>query len=430
MEKNITDSKEEMAWNEPGGSRDKDPWGSGGDQGPPDLDEVVRRMQEKLSGLFGGGKKGSGGGGGPLKSASFGISTIILVILVLWGLSGLYIVNEGNHGVVMRFGRYEETAMSGLHWHIPYPIESVNIINVEQVNNVEIGYRGNAGGQGTTSVLREALMLTQDENIIDIKFAIQYKIKDAKDYLFNVKDADPEFTQANILVRQATESAIREVIGKSKMDFAMKEGRAEIAAQTAKLVQSILDNYKSGLLILSVNMQNAQPPEQVQHAFNDAIKAGQDQERMKNEGEAYANDILPRARGTAARMLAEAEAYRDQVTEQAEGESSRFLDVLAQYKKAPQVTRERLYLDAIEDIMKNSSKIVTDVKNGNNLLYLPLDRMIQSGAMAMPDNAVQGSASTSSPTSTSGGSTSSRSSGPQSTDEQRLRSTLRSREVR
>ena len=386
-------------------------------------------MQEKISGLFGGGKKGSGGGG-PLRSASFGISTILVVILVLWGLSGLYIVNEGNHGVVMRFGRYEETAMSGLHWHIPYPIESVNIINVEQVNNVEIGYRGNAGGQGTTSVLREALMLTQDENIIDIKFAIQYKIKDAKDYLFNVKDADPEFTQANILVRQATESAIREVIGKSKMDFAMKEGRAEIAAQTAKLVQSILDNYKSGLLILSVNMQNAQPPEQVQHAFNDAIKAGQDQERMKNEGEAYANDILPRARGTAARMLAEAEAYRDQVTEQAEGESSRFLDVLAQYKKAPQVTRERLYLDAIEDIMKNSSKIVTDVKNGNNLLYLPLDRMIQSGAMAMPDNAVQGSASTSSPTSTSGGSTSSRSSGPQSTDEQRLRSTLRSREVR
>ena len=428
MEKNITDNKEEMAWNEPGGSKDKDPWGSGGDQGPPDLDEVVRKMQEKLSGLFGGGRKRpGGGGGGSMKSASFGISTILIIILALWGLSGLYIVNEGNHGVVLRFGHYHETSTAGLHWHIPYPVETVNIINVEQVNNVEIGYRGNAGGQGATSVLREALMLTQDENIIDIKFAIQYKIKDAKDYLFNVKDADPEFTQANILVRQATESAVREVIGKSKMDFAMKEGRAEIALQTEKLVQEILDNYKSGLLILSVNMQDAQPPEQVQHAFNDAIKAGQDQVRLKNEGEAYANDILPKARGTAARMLAEAEAYRNQVIAQAEGETSRFLDVLKQYKKAPRVTRERLYLDAIEDVMKNSTKIVMDVKGGNNLLYLPLDQLMQAGAMAMQDNQSQGSTSSSSSTPNA---TSSRSSLQQETNEQRLRSTLRSREVR
>lgn len=427
MEKDIKKNTEEMAWNEPGGgSGDKDPWGSqGGNQSPPDLDEVVRKLQQKLSGLFGGGKTGQGGsGGGTAKPGTTGISWIILIIAALWGLSGLYIVDEGTRGVVLRFGQYAETTQAGLHWHIPYPVENVTIINVESINNVEIGYRSGSDGAVTSSVPREALMLTQDENIIDTKFAIQYKIKDAKDYLFNVKDADPEFTQARVLVRQATESAVRDVIGKSKMDFALKEGRAEVALQTEALVQKILDRYQSGLQIISVNMQDAQPPEQVQHAFNDAIKAGQDQDRLKNEGEAYANDILPKARGAAARLLEEAEAYRNQVIAQAEGDASRFKQVLTEYKKAPRVTRERLYLDAIEEVMKNSTKVMVDVKGGNNLLYLPLDRMMQGAGALMPEVAA-----TTLPQTETSTTNNSRSSSTSSVS-QRLRDSVRLREVR
>ncbi len=370
-----------MAWNEPGGPKDKDPWGGqGGEQGPPDLDEVVRKLQDKLSGLFGGGKRGGGseqGGGGSGKGPMFGLGVLVALAVVLWGVTGFYIIDEGNRGVVLRFGKYQTTTQAGLHWHIPYPVESVEVVNVEAIRNVEIGYRSGGGGQNVKKVPREALMLTQDENIIDIQVAVQYKIKDAKDYLFNLRDPD-------LTLHEASESAIREVIGKSSMDFVLTEGRSEIVARTQQLTQEILDRYQSGLLITSVNMQDAQPPEEVQDAFNDAIKAREDEQRLKNEAEAYANDVLPKARGKAARMLEEASAYKSKVVSKAEGEASRFTQLLTEYSKAPGVTRERLYLDAIEEVLQKSSKVMLDVKGGNNLLYLPLDRLMQHGGASLP----------------------------------------------
>lgn len=365
-----------MAWNEPGGSRGgKDPWGGQGDgqQGPPDLDEVVRKLQEKIGGIFGGrGGSGAGGGGnrgrtGGGRAASFGIGTIVLVALGLWAVSGFYIVHEGSQGVVLRFGKYQQTFGAGLHWRIPYPVESVEIVNVDQIRTAEIGYRSTA--QGSRALPSESLMLTQDENIVDIKLAIQYRIKDAKDYLFNV--ADPDLTLA-----QAAESALREVIGKSTMDFVLTEGRAEIVARVNTLIQNILDNYNAGLHLTSVNMQDAQPPEEVQHAFDDAVKAREDEERLRNEAETYANDILPRARGQAARLIEEANAYQAQVIAQAEGDAARFSQVLAEYRHAPDILRERMYIETIESIMQNVSKVIVDVEGGNNMLFLPIDRLI------------------------------------------------------
>ncbi len=368
-----------MAWNEPGGSKDNDPWGGqGGEQGPPDLDEVVRKMQDKLSGLFGGkGRAGSGGGGGGSKRPLSSVGLLIALVVGIWAATGFYIIDEGNRGVVLRFGKYITTTDAGLHWHFPYPIETVEVVNVEAIRNVEIGYRSGGGGQSVKKVPREALMLTQDENIIDIQLAVQYKIKDARDYLFNLRDPD-------MTLREATESAIREVIGKSTMDFVLTEGRSEIVARTEQLTQDILDRYKSGLLITSINMQDAQPPEEVQDAFNDAIKAREDEQRLKNEAEAYANDILPKARGKAARMLEEASAYKAEVVAKAEGEASRFLQLLAEYKKAPEVTRERLYLTTLEEILEKSTKVMLDVEGGNNMLFLPLDRLFQSSTTTMP----------------------------------------------
>lgn len=406
-----------MAWNEPGGSKDKDPWGGGqGDgQGPPDLDEVVRKMQEKFRGIFGG-KGGAGKGGGPGRGASLGIGTLILVVVGLWALSGLYIVDEGKRGVVLRFGDYKETAQAGLHWHIPYPIETVEIVDVEQIRTAEIGFRSGVGGQTIQAVPREALMLTQDENIIDIKLAVQYRVQNASDYLFNVRNPDET-------LHQASESALREVIGKSKMDFALTEGRAEIVARTNTVTQNILDDYESGLQITSVNMQDAQPPEQVQDAFNDAVKAREDEVRLRNEAEAYANDILPRARGQAARIVEEANAYRDQVIARAEGDASRFEQILAEYQQAPGVTRERLYLDGVESILTNASKVMVDVEGGNNLLYLPLDRLIPDEIRRRSDQTGSGLQQ---------GDDQSRRSGSTIADQalDRARSSLRSREVR
>lgn len=360
-----------MAWNEPGGSGDKDPWGGRGkNEGPPDLDEVVRNLQKKLGAIFGGGKPGGTGTGGG-KSSSIGLGLIGIILFAIWGVSGFYTVDEGTRGVVLEFGKYKETTMPGLHWY-PRFIETVEVVNIEQIRSVNIGYISGTGTRTTGSTVgKESLMLTQDENIVDLKLAVQYKVKSASDYLFNV--LDPETT-----LRQTTESAIREVIGKSKMDFILKEGRAEITAQTRELLQTILDRYKTGLQVTSVNLQDAQPPEQVQEAFADAVKAREDSERVKNEAEAYSNDIIPKARGKAARQLAEARAYKDQVVAEATGEASRFTQVLAQYKKAPKVTRKRLYIDAVESVMSNSSKIMVDVKNGGNLLYLPLDKIISA----------------------------------------------------
>jgi modulator of FtsH protease HflK len=384
-----------MAWNEPGDpkgpGKDKDPWG-GNDQGPPDLDEVVRQIQEKLRAMFGlkGGSKrpsgGSEGGSGGGHFASMGVGAIFLIALVLWGVSGFYTIDQADRGVVTRFGRYADTTQPGLHWHLPFPIEKVEVVNIEQIRNLEIGYRSGLTGQGSRSLNNEALMLTQDENIVDLKLAVQYKVKDAKDYLFNVKDPDET-------LQQATESAIREVVGKSKMDFVLPEGRNEIVTVAHKLTQEILDRYESGLLITSLNMQDAQPPEEVQDAFNDAVKAREDEVRFKNEAEAYSNDILPKARGAAARVLEDANAYKSQVTLHAEGDAQRFESILTAYEKAPEVTRKRLYIETVQDILSKTSKAVIDVKGGNNLVYLPLDRLMSSGgtdATPLPSGGVAG----------------------------------------
>lgn len=366
-----------MAWNEPGGS--KDPWGGrGGDQGPPDLDEIVRKMQAKMGGLFGarkgGGPRSTGNGGGFLS-----LGVIVVVAVVVWLLFGFYIVDEGRRGVELRFGQFSQSTMPGLHWHAPYPIESVELVDVEQRRFIEVGYRssGGLGTSGQQTVPREALMLTQDENIVDIRVAVQYQVKDARDYLFNVRDPDAT-------LKQVTESAIREVIGKSKMDFVLTEGRAEVAMQAKSLIQSNLDQYQAGLLVTTVNLQDAQPPEEVQDAFVDAIKAREDEQRQKQEAQAYSNDIIPKARGAAARLLEEAAGYQLSVIARAEGEASRFSQMLTEYTKAPEVTRKRLYLDTMEEVLANSSKVTVDVSKGNNLLYLPLDQMLKGAAATAP----------------------------------------------
>jgi modulator of FtsH protease HflK len=352
-----------MAWNEPGGGG-KDPWrGRNGDQGPPDLDEIVRKMQDKFGSLFGGGKKGGGGSGSSVgKPSPFAIGLIAAIALVVWLLSGIYIVNPAERGVVLRFGEYTRTTMPGPHWRIPWPIEQVQKVDVDQIR----------------AVPHRALMLTQDENIVVVDLAVQYLVKDARDYLFNVRNPDTT-------LREVAESAIREIVGKSSLDFVLTEGRAEVAASALEVMQANLDQYVSGLQITTVNLQDAQPPDEVQNAFEDAIRAREDEQRLKNEAEAYANEIIPRARGAAARQLEEAAAYRDSVIAQAEGESARFVALLTEYQRAPDVTRERLYLETMEHILANSSKVLVDVKGGNNLMYLPLDRLIQQQPGGRPE---------------------------------------------
>ncbi|MEW6352966.1 MAG: FtsH protease activity modulator HflK [Pseudomonadota bacterium] len=362
-----------MAWNEPGGARDKDPWGGrkSTEQGPPDLDELLRKLQQRLRGLFGG-KRPEGPDAKPLRP---GFGLLAAIVVIVWLLSGIYIVDPAERGVVQRFGAYAATTLPGPHWHIPYPIEKVNIVNVDQIRNVEIGFRSDGLKQTVEAVPREALMLTQDENIVDVRFAVQYHVKDARDYLFNVRE--PDFT-----LLQATESAVREIIGKSSMDFVLTEGRGQVEDTSREMIQKILDRYRSGLQVTKVNMQNAQPPEEVQDAFQDAVRAIADEQRLINEAETYANGVIPAARGEAARRLAEANAYKAQVVAQAQGEASRFTQVLEQYRNAPDVTRERLYLEAMEAVLSNTDKIMVDIKSGNNLLYLPLDRLAQPAQRA------------------------------------------------
>lgn len=357
-------------------------WGrrpGGGNQGPPDLDEIWRNLNRKLNKLLGGKGGGNGNGeapgGGPSAGAlGGGAGLLALLIVVVWIASGFYIVNEGQRGVVLRFGKFVETTMPGPRWHLPYPVESAEVVNVAQVRTVEVGYRNNV----KSKVLKESLMLTDDENIIDVQFAVQYILKSPSDYLFNSRAPEDS-------VLQAAETSIREIVGRNSMDFVIFEGRAEVAARAQKLMQEILDRYGTGISISKVTMQNAQPPEQVQASFDDAVKASQDRERQKNEGEAYANDVIPRARGMAARLMQEAEGYRSRVIEQSQGDASRFRQVVAEYSKAPQVTRDRLYLDAMQQIMSNTSKILIDQKSGGNMLYLPLDKLMQmstAGAVA------------------------------------------------
>ena len=355
-------------------------WGKRPNDGPPDLDEMLRKLQQKLAGLFGG--RGSPGNSGPSEPsppfngpspAFFGGSIAFIVILVVgvWLASGFYIVEEGRRGVVLRLGKYIETTNPGPRWHIPYPIESAEVVNVSGVRTVEVGYRGNPKNKQP----QEALMLTDDENIVDVQFAIQYTLKSPEDYLFNNRNPDD-----NVL--QAAETAIREIVGKSKMDFVLNQGRSEVASRVKVLMQQILDRYKTGINITTVNLQNVQAPEQVLSAFEDVVRAGQDRERFKNEGQAYANSVVPNARGVAARLLEEANGYKQTAIATAQGDASRFRQILAEYEKAPGVTRERLYLEAMQQILSNTSKVIIDQKSGSNLLYLPLDKLMQMTGQA------------------------------------------------
>lgn len=454
-----------MAWNEPGGGN-RDPWSGGGrDQGPPDLDEVIRKLTAKFGSLFGG-RRGNGGGRPDSSGSGSGFGGIGLVVgliaVVGWLIASIYIVDEGTRGVVLRFGKYLKTTLPGPHLRI-FPIDRVEIVNIEQRRFREIGYRSGGGGNrqqpGLRSVPKEALMLTQDENIVDVRLAVQYQVKDPRAYLFNV--LDPESVLVHVV-----ESAARETIGKSTMDFVLTEGRSDIVADIKALSQRVLDNYPPGALqlageggtpkktaeppliksapqgekatadlqgagdsskgiglqIITVVLQDAQPPDEVQDAFADAIKAREDEQRLKNEAEAYSNEIIPRARGQAARRLQEASAYREQVVAQAQGEASRFDQLLAAYQKAPAVTRERLYLETLETVLSRTSKVLLDAQGTNNLLYLPLDRLLKAGEPVSPGpTAANGPTAEASPAppSVEGGSTATR-----------LRDLNRGREVR
>ena len=379
-----------MAWNQPGGNGDRDPWGNRGkQQGPPDLDEVLSKLQAQWGKIFG--RRSGGGGGGPVRrfgrglgrGGSVGAGLIIIVLLAVWWLGGVWIIQEPEKGVVLRFGAYHRTMDPGFNW-APYFIDSVITVNVDRVRNAEIGFRNQ--GSSVAVVPREALMLTEDENIVDLQFAVQYRVKDPAHFLF--QNSEPE-----IALRQATESAVREIVGRSKMDFVLTEGRGAVAAEVQGLIQEILDRYRTGLHVMSVNMQNAQPPAQVQDAFLDAIKAREDQERIINEARAYQADVVPKARGEANAILAQAEAYRQRVEAIALGDASRFEQVLKAYEAAPEVTRDRLYLEAVESVLANTSKVLVDIPEGNNLMYLPLDQILRSrGDMAEPERQSFGAA--------------------------------------
>ena len=347
--------------------------------GPPDLEEVWRDFNRKLTGLFGkkpGGGNGGGGDGPRMPQMDFnpkflggGIGLIIGLAAVVWLGSGFYIVDASQRGLVLQFGSYKESTEPGLRWRLPTPFQSHELVNLSGVRTLEIGYRGSERNK----VLKEALMLTDDENIVNIQFAVQYILKDPVEYLFNNRSTDEA-------VMGAAESAVREIVGKSKMNFVLYEGREQIATDAAKLMQEILDRYKSGILVSKVTMQNAQPPEQVQSSFDDAVKAGQDRERQKNEGQAYANDVIPKAKGTASRLMEEANGHKQRVVATAEGDASRFKQVQVEYAKAPEVTRQRMYLETMEQVYANTSKVLVDAKGQGNLLYLPLDKLMQGAA--------------------------------------------------
>jgi len=344
-------------------------WGKRGRSGPPDLDEIWRNVNRRLNEMFGRTTPpGEAGGGPPRRSLPLGGAGLLAaLVLLVWLASGFYIVDEGRRGVVTHFGRFTETTLPGLRYHLPFPIEAVEVIDFSQVKTVEIGYRNN---NPKNKIAKESLMLTDDENIIDIQFAVQYNLKNAAEYVFNARKPED-------IVAQVAATAISEVVGRNKMDFALYEGRAQIAAETEKLMQAMLDRYGTGIYVQKVTLQNTQPPEQVQAAFDDAVKASQDLERQKNEGQAYANNTVPLARGMASRLLQEADGYNASVVQRAEGDASRFRQVLVEYAKAPAVTRERLYLDMMQSVLGNASKVLIDQKGGNSLLYLPLDQLLK-----------------------------------------------------
>jgi membrane protease subunit HflK len=351
-----------MAWNEPGGNGNKDPWGHrNNEQGPPDLDEIVKKMQAKLGGLFGGGGGGSGQGGSGGDTISWSmIGVIAVILLIVWALFGFYVVEPAQEGVETRFGRYTQTTQQGLNWHLPYPIEAVEKVNVQQVR----------------AFSHPAQMLTQDENIVNVEIVVQYRVSNPRNYLFNVLEPD------NTL-HQATESALREVVGTSTMERVLTVERERVAADTKALIQTILDRYETGLNVTSVNMQNAQPPEAVQAAFADVIKAREDEERDKNRAQAYANEIVQKAGGEADRLRQDAQGYRAQVVARSEGETQRFLSILREYERAPEVTRQRIYLETMESVLSNSNKVMINTQGGNNIMVLPLDKMLSGGAAGL-----------------------------------------------
>jgi membrane protease subunit HflK len=345
-----------MAWNEPGGgnNKPKDPWG-GGDQGPPDLDEALKKLQEKLGGLFGGGGS-SGGGGGSAGVSGAMLGVIAAGALLVWGLMGFYQIDQQERGVVLRFGSYLETVQPGLQWNPPL-IDEVTKVNTTKVRAVS---------------LRE-IMLTQDENIVEVKLSVQYVIDDPAKFVLKVRD--PERS-----LQHASQSALRHVVGGTSMDMVLTGGRAQIAADVRTRLQDYINLYETGILISQVTVDESKPPGQVQAAFDDVIKAREDEERVKNEAEAYANGIVPEARGGAQRQIEEASAYKEEVIANAEGEAERFSKLLAEYNKAPEVTRERLYLDAVQQVYTNTNKVMVDVEGGNNVMYLPLDKLAAQSA--------------------------------------------------
>ena len=367
--------------------RPRQPQGS--TQGPPDLDELWRDFNRKLGGLFGGRKgggqrPGNGGGSGrggfqppDMKSAGLGAGLVAIVALLIWLGTGFFIVQEGQQAVITQFGRYHSTVGAGFNWRLPYPVQRHEIVVVTQIRSVDVGRDTVIKATG----LRDSAMLTEDENIVEIKFAVQYRLSDARAFLFESKD--PAAT-----VVQAAETAVREVVGNMRMDSALAEERDQIAPRVRNLMQTILDRYKVGIEVVGVNLQQSgvRPPEQVQAAFDDVLKAGQERERAKNEAQAYANDVIPRAVGSASRLGEEAQAYKSRIVAQAQGDAQRFRSVLNEYQKAPQVTRERMYTDAMQQIYSSVSKVMVESRQGSNLLYLPLDKLMQvtAGGAAEP----------------------------------------------
>lgn len=358
--------------------RDQRPQGA--NQGPPDLDELWRDFNRKLGGLLGGkgggGSGGKGSGGTPSfnpspKTTGIGIGLIAGVALLIWLGTGFFIVQEGQQAVITQFGKYNSTVGAGFQWRLPYPVQRHETVFVTQLRSVDVGRDAIVPATG----LRESSMLTEDENIVDIKFVVQYRLKDAREYLFESRDPDGA-------VLKAAETAVREVVGKMKMDAALVEERDQIAPRVRALMQTILDRYSVGIAVESINLQLVRPPEQVQAAFDDVLKAGQERNRAKDEAQAYANDVIPRARGAASRLNEEAEGYRARIVAQAEGDAQRFRSVLTEYQKAPQVTRDRMYVDTMKEVYSNVTKVMVDAKSGSNLLYLPLDKIMQMTTQA------------------------------------------------
>ena len=374
-------------------ANNQNPWGNN-NQTPPELDQVIKDFKNKFNATFGtGSSSNSSGTANAGKSTKGGAKYLIILAILVWLLSGIYIVDPAERGVVLRFGAFQEITFQGPHWRLPYPIEQEYKVNVEQVRAAEIGFRNIQNSSYGGNVSSESLMLTKDENMVDVNLAVQYKIVDAQAYLFNV--LQPELTLSHVV-----QSVIRQVVGDNSMDFVLTTGREQVAQEVKRDAQALLNEYQTGLIITAVTMQDAQPPIQVKDAFDDVVKAREDQQRYINEANAYKNDILPKARGASQRIMAEAEAYRSQVTSKSEGESDRFKQILAEYLKAPEVTRERLYRETLEEVLSTTNKVVID-GSANSLMYLPIDQLVNSSRAATSSTSAQSNNQTQSSSGTS-----------------------------